>query len=150
MGGVRFRISDLTSKQVSDFWTQISADFNWFYHSVYEISTVASPSVSTRKLHRNSKVHETGYLTKVGIVYNTARFKGCLIIACEWTMRSDDGLFKHTMLPATMLPALMQPCQLPCSQLNAELISCANTFRTDSYWWLSTSYVCTHHFISAG
>jgi len=57
-------------------------------------------------------------------------------------MRSDDGLFKHTMLPATMQPcqlyhaashasSTMQPCHLPCSQLNAELISCVNTFRLD-------------------
>jgi len=44
MGGVRFRISALISEQISDFWAQISADFNWFHHSVYEISTVASPS----------------------------------------------------------------------------------------------------------
>ena len=42
MDGVRFA---LISKQISDFWTQISADFNRFHHSVYEISTVASPSV---------------------------------------------------------------------------------------------------------
>ena len=44
MGGVRFRISALISKQISDFWMQISADFNWFHHSVYKISTVASSS----------------------------------------------------------------------------------------------------------
>jgi len=44
MSGVRFRISAKISKQISDFWTQISADFTWFHHSVYEISTVANPS----------------------------------------------------------------------------------------------------------
>ena len=44
MGGVRFLISALISKQISDFRTQISADFNRFHHSVYEIFTVASTS----------------------------------------------------------------------------------------------------------
>jgi len=61
-----------------------------------------------------------------------------------WVNRNEvrDGLFKHTMLPATMQPcqlyhaashasSTMQPCHLPCSQLNAELISCVNTFRPD-------------------
>jgi len=47
MGGVRFLIAVMISKQISDFWTQISADFIWFHHSVYEISTVASPSYPT-------------------------------------------------------------------------------------------------------
>jgi len=51
MGGVRFLISALISKWISDFWMQISADFNWFHHSVYEISTVASPSTNTQQCY---------------------------------------------------------------------------------------------------
>jgi len=69
MGGVRFLISALISKQISDFWMQISADFNWFHHSVYEISTVASPSVTFTHMHTNT--HHCHIHTHAHILYTT-------------------------------------------------------------------------------
>ena len=87
MGGVRFRISALISKQISDFWTQISADFNWFYHSVYEISTVASPSRST---------HFLRYLAGVATfcTLNSRRIKRSKSLGTERS--SDQGRFSPT------------------------------------------------------